>query len=224
MSVLIATPVYNGLSLEPFNNSCYFLKKELDAAGIEHDFLRITKESLITRARNVIATDFMDGTAYRCLAFVDADIQFDPADVARLWNLCCGGADVAVGHYRHKNIDAPDSIWVDHVLQEIGNYTEPVEVTYAGTGFMMIRRETFERLKAANPKWRYQEGFPEGEQKVNAPIKECWAFFQDPIVSLPNGKFHLSEDYFFCREVQKLGMKVVCDPLIKLKHWGYYPY
>ena len=221
MSVLIATPCYNGMMHTEFERSCYILKKELSGTSFPHDFLRITNESLITRARNVIAASFLDDTDFSCLLFVDSDISFDPADVARLWNLCYGGADVAVGHYRHKNPDAKDLVWVNERLgTRISEYSEPFEVSYAGTGFMMIRRQTFERLKQAHPKWRYSEGFPGEDRDKNIPIKECWAFFQDPI----EDGYHLSEDYFFCKRVRELGMKVIMDPLINLRHWGWYPY
>lgn len=226
MSLLIATPCYAGQSLQPFEASCYNLKKELAGTNFPHDFLRISNESLITRARNVISASFLNDTSFDCLLFIDSDIEFTPADVARLWNLCYTGAAVAVGHYRHKNPDAKDQVWVEHELRHVEEFTEPFEVSYAGTGFMMIPRETFLRLKEANPKWRYEEGFPD-EKRADTPIKECWAFFQDPIATVESGeggKFHLSEDYFFCREVRKLGMKVVMDPEVRLKHWGFYPY
>lgn len=217
MSLLIATPCYNGMMHASFEKSCYVLKKEL--GNFPHDFLRITNESLITRARNVIATDFLDSTDYRCLLFVDADIEFDPADVSMLWNLCYGGVDVAVGHYRHKNPDAKNEVWVDHKLEPLEKFTEPFEVSYAGTGFMMIRRQVFERLKQAHPRWRYVEGFPDDLRK-DIPVKRCWAFFQDPI----EDGCHLSEDYFFCKRVRELGMEVVMHPDVKLKHWGWYAY
>lgn len=216
--ILIATPCYNGQTLYPFEISCRQLKQELLANGIPHETLRITNESLITRARNVIATSFLRDTNFPYLLSVDADIEYSPADVARLYNLCHTGADVAVGHYRHKNPDALDVVWVGHKLRPLADFQEPFEVSYAGTGFMMIKRSTFERLKMAHPKWRYREGFPDEDRRDNEG--DCWAFFQDPI----EDGCHLSEDYFFCKRVRELGMKVVMDPEIKLKHWGWYPY
>lgn len=224
MGLLIATPCYGGNALVQYIESCYFLAKELRNTNLPFDFLRIRNESLVTRARNVCASSFLNDTQFDYLLFIDADIEFDPADVARVWNLIFSGADVAVGHYRNKHPTAKDEVWVGHKRVPIADFTEPFEVTYAGTGFMMIPRKTLERLKAANPKWRYQEGFPDEERPKDENKGECWAFFQDPIADTPNGKFHLSEDYFFCREVQKLGMKVMMDPAIKLTHWGQFGY
>lgn len=225
MSILIATPCYNGQAIVPFIDSCYFLKKELDAAGIEHDFLRLRNESLITRARNVCAASFLHDTSFSCLLFIDADIEFSPADVARLWNLAFTGADVAVGHYRYKKLGCPDTVWVDGKRRDLSEFDEPFEVSYAGTGFMLIKRGAFEQLVKLHPDWEYEEGFPEeGQKESESQVKKAYAFFQDPIEDSPLGRFHLSEDYFFCKRVREAGMKVVMDPKIELKHWGFYAY
>lgn len=227
MSILIATPCFGGQQFEPYAASMMLLKKELDVAGLPHDVMTITKESLITRARDVIAASFLRETDYECLLFIDADIEFCPGDVAALWNLCWPGvsspADVAVGCYRNKSPEAGRTAWVGGELREVSDFKEPFEVDRAGTGFMMIRRQTFERLRTANPDWEYEEGFP--EQKWNGERGKAWAFFQDPIVKWEDGsRYHLSEDYFFCHEVRKHGMRVIMDPDIHLKHWGLFPY
>ena len=225
MSLLIATPCYNGQAIVPFIDSCYFLKKELDAAGIRHDFLRLRNESLITRARDVCAASFLFDTDLDCLLFIDADIEFDPAGVARLWNLIQLGADVAVGHYRYKKPGCEDVVWVDGMRKQLASFDTPFEVSYAGTGFMMIKRAVFEHLMKLHPDWEYEEGFPEeGQEEKLIPVKKCFAFFQDPLEERDGRRFKLSEDYFFCKSAREAGMSVVMDPEIELKHWGWYAY
>lgn len=95
---------------------------------------------------------------------------------------------------------------------------QPVEVLEAGTGFMMIRRKTFEK---------YQEKFPELLYKPDHVrtaafdgSREIMAFF-DCIIE-PLSKRYLSEDYMFCYNVQKIGMKVWFCPWMKLSHVGAY--
>lgn len=207
---------------EPNVAACAALKRNLLATSFPHEFLTIRNESLITRARDVIAASFLNDTDFECLLFIDADIEFQPDDVARLWILCSGRADVAAGVYRHKNPEAKLAAWVDGKLRDIDEFDQPFEVDYAGTGFMMIRRQTFERLIQEFPDWAYDEGFPLEEKKSEA--MKCWAFFQDPIEDSALGRFHLSEDYFFCQRVRDMGMKVFMDPEVRLKHWGLYPY
>lgn len=224
MSLLVATPCYGGMATEPYMASRDILRKELIASSFPHDFLAIGNESLITRARNVIAASFRNETKFDCLLFIDADIEFEPADVALLWNLCYEGVDVAVGPYRFKNINASRTAWVNGKLRPVDEFKAPFEVDYAGTGFMMIRREVFDKLEELHPEWRYTEGFPLDERRQDE--MECVAFFQDPLFDVvgkmvyQNARFHVSEDYFFVHHVRKAGMKVIMHPDIHLGHWG----
>lgn len=223
MSLLIATPCFNQQCTEPFLASRDILHKELRLAGLKHDFLTIGNESLITRARDVIAASFLTETDYQCLLSVDADTDFTPADVAKLWNLCFEGAAVAAGCYRFKHRDSKLSAWVGGSLRDLSEFKEPFAVDYAGTGFMMIRRDTFTKLIDAHPEWEYEEGFPLDEKKAQGNMK-LWAFFQDPIEDDGNGRFHLSEDYFFCKRVREQNMNVIMHPEVVLGHWGMYRY
>lgn len=211
MSILIGTPCYGGMVTEAYLRSSLALRKEFLAAGIEHDWLTIANESLVQRARNVIAASFLRETSFDRLLFIDADIEFEPAGVARLWNLCADGADVAVGAYRMKKPGAGLAAWRGGKLLEIGkDETEPFEVDYAGTGFMMISRKTLEIIAEKHPEIEHEEG----------QIGKCWAFFDCGVVDDGAGPFYLSEDYWFARTVRGSGMKIMLDPQITLKHHG----
>ena len=203
MSLLIATPCYAGMCHSAFLESCLSLEATLTQVGLDHSWLLTKNESLITRGRNTSATKFLQ-THYERLLFIDSDIEFTAEDVAKLWNIDSPGADVAVGVYRMKREGSPYAAWVNGSLIE-DLPSDPMEVDYAGTGFMMIKRSVFTRLMRSHPEWKYEES-----------IGECWAFFQDPI----EDGIHLSEDYFFCKRVREMGMKVVMDPSVRLKHWG----
>lgn len=211
MSILIATPCYGGMVTEGYLRSCLALRKELLAVGIEHDWLTIANESLVQRARNVIAASFLRETEFSALLFIDADIEFEPAGVARLWNLVADGADVAVGAYRMKRPGAGLAAWRGGKLVEIGEKdVRPFEVDYAGTGFMMISRKTLEIIIEKQPQIEHEEG----------QIGKCWAFFDCGVVDDGAGPFYVSEDYHFSRTVRKFGMKIMLDPQISLKHHG----
>lgn len=196
--------------------SCLALKEEFTRAGVEHDWLVTTNESLIPRARNTSAATFLN-TDYQKLLFIDADIEFSPNDVALLWNQ---DAYVIAGAYRMKRPDAPPpSAWVEGKLQPVERMTvegdKPFKVDFAGTGFMMIDRDAFVRLQRAHPEWKYVEGH----------IGECWAFFQDPIVMHDDGeRYHESEDFHFCRAWRQLGGDLWVHPGVQLTHWGQYGY
>lgn len=211
MSLLIATPMYGGQCTSRYWRSTVHLENILTRIGLVHTWLETTNESLITRGRNTIATRFLKRDEDR-LFFIDSDIEFDPEHAATLWNM---DADVAVGCYPMKKLGAHYAAWINGKLLKLDDLEkreEPFPVDYAGTGFMMIHRRVFERLREAHPEWRYIEGNM-GEDKGEG---ECWAFFQDPI----EDGIHLSEDYFFCKRAREIGFQVMMHPKVRLKHWG----
>lgn len=210
MSILIATPMYGAMCTAQYCASVIRLKEELTKVSLDHEFLISWNESLITRGRDKMARTFLNDTSYERLLFIDSDIQFSPEDVAKLWNM---DADIAVGAYRNKKEGQVKGAWVKGKLVPLESLQEITEVDYAGTGFMMIKRQVFEKLKETHPEWAYDDST--GEATV-----EHYAFFQDPI----EDRTKLSEDYFFIKRARESGFKIMLDPSISLTHWGQYGY
>lgn len=96
------------------------------------------------------------------------------------------------------------------------NIYQPVEVLEAGTGFMMIKRQTFDKYKAAYPNQSYKPDHVRTKEFDGS--KEIHAYF-DCIID-PDTKRYLSEDYMFCQYVRKMGGKVALLPWVKLEHTG----
>ena len=209
MSLLVVTPMYGGQCFAAHFKSCLALKDAFHDVDLDHDWLVTWNESLITRGRNTSAAAFLE-TDFQKMLFIDGDIEFEPESVACLWNM---NVDVAVGAYRMKHEGSPLGAWIDGKLVDIEGMTEPVEVDYAGTGFMMIDRSVFERLKPHVPEYEEGRGVGKGRQP-------CWGFFLDPV----EDGVHLSEDYHFCKRFREIGGKVMLDPTIRLKHWGLKAY
>lgn len=182
------------------------LREYLYFNDVKHTWYTV-QDSLIGRARNLCAVNFLKSD-YDRLMFIDADIEYEPEDVAKVWAL---DADISVGVYRMKKPGSKFAAWVDGALvDDLTKYKKPISVDYAGTGFMMIKRHVFEKMQSVFPQWKYEEG----------QVGESWAFFQDPI----EDGIHLSEDYFFCKRARELGFKIMMDPSVKLKHWGSFCY
>lgn len=199
MSILVCTPMFGGMCHEPYFKSCLNLQEAFINGGVSYDWLTTSNESLITRGRNTSAHEFLK-TDFEVLLFIDADIEFTPEDVSKLWNLSYETKQVCVGAYRRKSEDST-KVWIKGELVEIETLSEITEIDFAGTGFMMIPRNIFEALKC--DEWRRRD--------------DIYAFFQDDGLDL-------SEDYFFCQEARKKGFKILCDPSIKLTHWGRFGY
>lgn len=208
MSVLICTPCYGGQVTEPYFRSCMTLRESLLVNGVHHDWLTITNESLVQRARNTIVSKFLE-TDYEKLFFIDADIEFTEHDFGKVYSIC---EDVSVGVYAMKDPKkARYAAWIDgELVTDLDQFNEPVEVDYAGTGFMCINRDVLERMLNFFPERAHSDG-----------VGKSFAWF-DPRV---DDGIYLSEDYAFCKDVQGLmDCRVVMDPSVRLKHHGTYAY
>ena len=137
-------------------------------------------ESLITRARAYAADEFMRSDATHLL-FIDSDIGFSAQDVLAMLALQTEDSpyDVLGGPYPKKNISwekivvAVNKGVADKNPEELNNYVgdfvfnpangatsikidEPAEVLELGTGFMLIKRSTFELFKKCYPEYAYK--------------------------------------------------------------------
>jgi hypothetical protein len=204
--LFIATPMYGGQCAGMFARSIADLSALCTHYGIQVRFYFLFNESLITRARNYCADEFMrSGDTH--LMFIDSDIGFNANDVIALMALQSQNAeddeyDIIAGPYPKKCISwekiktAVDKGFADedpNVLEKyVGDYVfnpaggvtsiplgEPVEVLEAGTGFMMIRRNTFEKFQEKYPQQWYRPDHVRTEHFDGT--REIMAFFDTPI-------------------------------------------
>lgn len=183
------------------------LQEELIRADVPHDWNIGRNESLVTRARNEMASWFLK-SKFDCHLWIDADIEFSVEDVGKLWKLCQDGAAIAVAAYSMKLPEKLLSAWKNGKLVELEDCpAEPFEVDYAGTGFMLIARGVYEALM---PSTETYEG-PDGR---------VHAFYMTPV----HDDGFESEDYHFCRRAREAGFKIMMDPSIRLGHWGQFRY
>ncbi len=170
MSLLISTPMFGAMCTAEYFKSCLDLRGSLVISNVLHDWLVTDNESLITRARNTSVARFMfdkEYCGYDRFMFIDADIEFTAQDVMELWNM---DVDVATAAYRQKKEGSCLSAWMSGEqakLESLEGMTENVEVDYAGTGFLMIKRHVFEKMAEAYPELRHKEG----------NVGEVYAFF-----------------------------------------------
>src|SRR6185369_3256240 len=143
MSILFCTPCYGGQVTAQHWKSTLELRLELTRAGIPHDWLIGTNESLITRARNEMTRSFLESD-HTHMFWVDADIDYTVDDIGKIWDM---QADIGVGVYPMKKRDQQwYAAWKDGgLVKDLDQYKGPVEVDYAGTGFMCIKRHVIER-------------------------------------------------------------------------------
>lgn len=240
--LFLATPMYGGQCAGMFTKSVADLSSYCTANGIVLRSYFLFNESLITRARNYCVDEFLRSDCTHML-FIDSDIGFNPADVIAMLALQSDESkyDVLAAPYPKKTISwekiklAVDKGVADNdpnVLDKfVGDYVfnpkagsgsfridQPVEVSEVGTGFMMIRRKTFEKFAEAYPQYNYKPDHIRTEHFDGS--REIMMYFQAEIE--PASKRYLSEDYWFCHYLAKIGLSTWYCPWMKLQHVGSY--
>jgi len=240
--LFLAVPMYGGQCAGMFTRSVADLSAVCTKHGIPLQLFFLFNESLITRARNYCVDEFMRSGATH-LMFIDSDIGFNPQDVIAMLAMQDDESpyDVIGGPYPKKCISwekikqAVDKGMADdnpnNLEKYVGDYVfnpkttqreiplnQPIEVLEIGTGFMMIRRKTFEDYQKAFPHQWYKPDHVRTEHFDGT--REIMAYF-DCIID-PESKRYLSEDYMFCYNVQKMGGKVFFCPWMQLQHVGSY--
>lgn len=210
--LFIGTPMYSGQCHSAYALAIAQLSALCTQIGVAFRFAFVCHEALVPKARNATADAFLrSGDDH--LVFIDADIGFDARDVIRLLALqTLEGAqhDVIAAPYPLKELawdnlrEAAQRGLGDADASALARYAgrvnltpahgpdvamdRPVEVTQAGTGFMMIRRDVFERYRAAYPHHRYR---PDRASPGEPLPDEIHAFFETEI---DNRQAHLMEE------------------------------
>jgi hypothetical protein len=241
--IYVATPAYGGVCHMGYLHSLLKLQMMCFAKKLAMTYSSVTNESLITRARNTCVSEFLNEEVKPThLMFIDSDIQFDPMSIKRMVDY---DKDIVCGIYSKKDInwEAVYRLTKEHQEKKIKdndllfsacldynlNFKDPMNVTIdkgfvevldGPTGFMLIKRGVFDRMKKAYPELQYKT-----DQLINSKkykSKNTWAFF-DTMID-PEDKRYLSEDYAFCRLWQKIGGRIYADINSPLTHWGTFAF
>jgi hypothetical protein len=243
--LFVATPMYGGMAHGLYIKSSLDLQNIMNKYGIETKFSFLFNESLITRARNYLVDEFLRTDCTHML-FIDSDINYDARDVVTLMALdkevigapypkkAINWENVAKAARQHPDIEP-------HELEKlVGQYvfnpvkgtksfsvTEPLEVLEIGTGFMMIKRQVFEKMKESFPNIHYkpdhvgQKNF-DGSRYIHAYF-DTVIDYKDSITGGGSDRY-LSEDYMFCQMWRKIGGQIYLCPWMKTQHVGTYAF
>jgi len=207
----IGMPCYGGMVSEPTMTS--LLRFTLLAAkhGLNWSLDTMVNESLVQRGRNNLMAKMMGNKNATHFMFIDADIRFQPESIFQL--VSCE-KDVVAGLYPKKSIPTK---YVINLLPQTRIQGDIFTVDTAGTGFLLFRREVYEKLIQAHPDSKYVDDV--GIGKEHEP--NMYAIFDCKI----DAKGHyLSEDWLFCRRWRELGGEIWAHSKILLNHVGHYEY
>jgi hypothetical protein len=246
VKLFVGTPQYGGMACGLYMKSCLDLQAIAMRYGMEVKFSFLFNESLITRARNYIADEFIR-SGFTHLLFLDSDIHFNPEDVIALialdrdvigapypkksinWNNVFAAAKKVIteGKVDLKTFNAGDleGVTGDYVFNPVPGtkqfrVNEPLEVLEIGTGYMMIKRHVFDKFKEEYPHLNYK---PDHLGQANFDGSRYIHAYFDTVID-PDTHRYLSEDYMFCQYWRAIGGKVWLCPWMKAQHVGTYAF
>ena len=210
--VHICMPCYGGMLTEQTFMSFVKWANTCRQLGIDWTVETMTNESLISRARNTLSAKFLHTEGSTHLMFIDADIGWEPWHLLALLN---ADKDVIGGLYPMKSLPVK---WCVNGIP--GQVEDPnsnlIEVTKTGTGFLLIKREVFEKMNA-HPAVRPFTNDIGLDPALNQYMK---TYFD---TAVREGRYY-SEDWTFCENWRDLGGQVWVDKRVLLKHVGTYTF
>ena len=207
--VHIAMPCYGGMLTESTFMS--FIKWANTARQLNIDWTLETmvNESLISRARNTLTAKFLDMPDATHLFFVDADIGWEPWHLLVLLNR---DVDVIGGLYPMKTMPIK---WVVNGFEGAEEGPDGLqEVSKAGTGFLLMKKHVFEKMKSHPAVKQYKNDIgldPKYDQHLKT-------YFDTAV----RQNRYYSEDWTFCENWRDMGGKIWMDKRVLLRHSGSY--
>lgn len=208
MSLLIGTPAYGGMM------HCDMVQQLLafQHAGIPFSLITVGNESLITRARNSILAEFYERTEYSHLLFLDADVVLGTQGLQRLLK---SNVDVVAAPVPLKGRN-PDGSAIFNIGRSLGEAAGLIQVEHVGTAALMLSRKA---VKALVEKARADGRVYLRSEQLRGESARAQDHFDVFQVGVVDGQY-LSEDYWVCHELRKLGFAIHIDPSILTHHWG----
>jgi hypothetical protein len=228
--LVVATPCFGGMVSQRYMQSAMALLLYGTQTGMAVSIELLGYDSLITRSRNALVARFLDMPNATHLLFADADTGFTVDQVLRMLRF---DQDIVAGMYPLKLIDWDNAALArarsgepveTAPLRYVGTPCEGAELArrdgfitgeYAGTGFMLIKRQTLERMIAAYPETNYIAAHTAAVPSLSP---NQYALF-DCMIDRETGHY-LSEDYTFCRRWRDIGGRIWLDTQGELIHVG----
>jgi hypothetical protein len=199
--------------LVPYTGSivpqCEQSLKELERRG--YTVRRVRGYAAIDQGRNQLATNALkDG--FEETMWIDSDVGFFPDAIEKLRK---HNLPISCGIYPKKG----KRELACHVLpgtpkMTFGEGGGLIEILYAGTGFLHIRREVYRKIQEELKLPMCNERF--GETMI--------PFFHPMLYQRDDGYDYLAEDYSFSQRARDCGFQIMADTTVRLWHVGMYAY
>ena len=197
--VFVGMPVYDSWK----DKFALSLMQSFAGAPCPMTLFSLCGDSLIPRARNNLAAEFLDSPCSHLL-FLDTDLEFNPSDLHKLLK---HDLDIVGGVYYQKRYDRRLAV-VNGIEGETLGKDGLIKVRHVGTGMMLIRREVFASIAPLVPSYHTCD-----DEKKQRRLHE---FFPIGV----HDDYYESEDWAFCRLARQVGIDVWADTSIVAAHHG----
>jgi hypothetical protein len=207
----IGIPCYGGMVSEPTMTSLLRFIMLAQQAGLNWSLDTMVNESLVTRARNNLMAKMMTNKSATHFMFIDADIRFQPESILQM--IACD-KEVIGGLYPKKALPVN---YVINLKPETKVQGDIFTVDTMGTGFLLFRKEVYQKLCDAHPECKYVDDVGLGKQyePTMYSIFDC---------EIDEKGHYLSEDWLFCRRWSALGGEIWAHGKVLLNHIGHYEF
>jgi hypothetical protein len=207
----IAMPCYGGMLTESTFMSFIKFSNATRQMGIDWTIETMVNESLISRARNTLTAKFLHQKESTHLMFIDADIGWEAWHLLALLN---HNKDMIGGLYPMKSMPIK---WVVNGFDGAETGENGLqEVSKAGTGFLLTKRDVFSKL-ATHPAVKSYKNDIGLDPVYDQYLRTYWD------TAVRQGRYY-SEDWTACENWRDVGGKIWIDKRILLRHTGSYMY
>ena len=216
INVFIGTPAYNSQVHTDYMHSLIsYYENKLPFA-----VMTIGNESLICRGRNSVISYFHTTVNFSNLLFLDADIWLHASGLLRLLQHDKDVIGVPVALKGFNKQTGQPVYNTGQVLEEVAleDGTNLIKTDRVGTAVFMLSKDAVSALvdyaKKNGDKYK-SNPHTRGDTQPDITMYDIFK------TGVFDGEY-LSEDYYVCRILRKLGFDIFVDPHIKVKHNGMY--
>jgi hypothetical protein len=207
VNLLIGTPAYAGQVHVDYVSALLVFQRQ----GLPFTLMTIGNESLITRARNTIISAFHARREFSHLLFLDGDVYLPYEGLVRMLE---SDKDVIGAPVALKGV-GPDGGRLFNVGRALGEDGPLLVAERVGTAALLLSRKAADALVGEAK--RGQRVYERSALTVDAGKDNIqYDVFQ---VGVVDGDY-LSEDFWICHELRRLGFLIHVDPTIVTRHNG----
>lgn len=209
MKIAIATPFYAVSGFSPYIRGLVQTVIGLTKSKLDFDFWDLSGDSYVFRARNSIATRFLNSDRTH-LFFIDSDHEWD---IQGFVNVLTADADFAGAAYPCKNNWEFYSVIIynnEDGTPRVDKRTGLIEAWGVPTGFCKISKSVFERMVPIVE--RYKVKGPNPEDKITYDYNFFGHIIRDESL--------FGEDISFNIRAEDLGIKRWVVPDVNMAHYG----